>query len=119
MIKLKQLLSEGISNQLLVYHGSREKFDRFDINSSAQGIIWFTSNIDNIINGESGAAGNKFIATCKIRLKNPVGWDDYEKLALGQLKGMGYDGGILEDDYFIFSPSQVKILKWNKLNGDI
>lgn len=39
-----------------------------------------------------------------------AGWNEYEKYGLGQLRDMGYDGAKLDDDYFVFSPKQIRII---------
>ena len=115
MIKLKSLLSENIKGKLTVYHGTRAPFKTFNIKNSTQGIIWFTSNKEKIINGEVGANGKGYIITATITINNPAGWDEYDKYSLGELKRDNYDGGILPDgnggfDCFVFSNKQIKIL---------
>lgn len=49
MIKLRSLLYE--SKTLLVYHGTHTVFNRFDMEKSAQGIIWFASDKNRILSG--------------------------------------------------------------------
>ena len=69
----------------IVYHGTNNLFTRFDAKKSAMGgIIWFSTDEDYIKNGESGAAGNKYILKLYVSMKNPCGWDEYEKYGLGQ-----------------------------------
>jgi hypothetical protein len=119
MIKLKDILNEN-SSILTVYHGTGEKFRRFNLKNSTQGIIWFTSNKEKIIKGEAGAQGRGFIITAEVTINNPAGWDEYDKLMLAQIKSMGHDGVILDDgndgfDCFVFSPKQVKIKKVEKV----
>jgi len=114
MIKLKDILEK--SSIRTVYHGTGKKFRRFNLKNSTQGIIWFTSNKEKIIKGEAGAAGRGFIITADVTINNPAGWPEYDKLMLGQIKSVGYDGVILDDghggfDCFVFSPNQVKIKK--------
>ena len=90
-----------------VYHGTNEKFGKFNFNKSTQGIVWFTDSIDSIQKGEHGGQGNKYIMTRYITINNPAGWEEYEKYGLQQLQDMGYDGVILpqgdKTDYFVFS----------------
>lgn len=104
----KQSLNE---NTYKVYHGTNEKFSKFDFKRSTQGIIWFTDNIDSIKNHEHGGQGNKYIMTRYITINNPAGWDEYEKYGLQQLEDMGYDGVILpqenKTDYFVFSSKNI------------
>jgi hypothetical protein len=119
MIKLKTLLLEN-NSPLIVYHGTDTRFRKFSLRKSAQGIIWFTSDKNKIIAGEVGASGRGYIVTAQVTINNPAGWKEYDKLMLGQLKGMGYDGVILPEksgqfDCFVFSPSQTKILGIEKI----
>lgn len=95
--------------EYIVYHGTDTKFNRFSLKTSTQGILWFTSKKENILNGNTGA-GKNFILKCKITIDNPCGWEEYEKYSLGQVKSMGYDGILLDDDFIVFKTSQVKII---------
>lgn len=115
MIKLKSLISEGNNASLVVYHGTGAKFRKFNLNYSAQGIIWFTSNKDDIKSGETGASGKGYIITANVTMNNPAGWDEYHKFSVGELKGLKYDGVILPKDggfdCFVWDTNQIKILK--------
>jgi hypothetical protein len=101
----------------VVYHGTDKQFNRFSSKfSSMGGIIWFTTDKSAIERGEVGASGSGYIKELYISMKNPAGWEEYEKYGLGQLEDMGYDGVILpndEDNYvgFVFDPNQIKIIK--------
>ena len=105
----EEMLNEKVYK---VYHGTNQQFDRFDFNKATQGIVWFTDSIDSIKNQEHGGMGNKYIMTRYITINNPAGWDEYEKLGLGQLQDRGYDGIILpqgdKTDYFVFSNKNIK-----------
>ena len=100
------------SHTYKVYHGTNNEFDRFDFNRATQGIVWFTDSIDSIKNQEHGGAGYKHIMTRYITIHKPVGWDEYEKYGLGQLRQMGYDGVILpqgdKTDFFVFSNKSIR-----------
>ena len=119
MLSLKDFLVE--SKKLLVYHGTGKSFNRFDLKKATQGIIWFTSDKDNILKGEVGAESSGYILTCEVTINNPAGWDEYDKYALDQLSSMGYDGAILTEidgfDCFVFSAKQVKIIKSEKISN--
>lgn len=104
----KVIDSEG--NPLKVYHGTNINFDKFDLDFVAQGIIWFSSNENSILSGESGASGTNFIKEAYLSIKNPAGWVEYEKYGIGELKGLGYDGIILDNNYVVFDPSQIRII---------
>ena len=101
----------------VVYHGTNQQFNRFSLKNSTQGIIWFSTDKEKILRGESGAAGNNRIISMYVDIKNPAGWEEYEKLMLFQIKSEGFDGVILRDegtedfDGFVFSPKQIKIIK--------
>lgn len=99
----------------IAYHGTGAQFKTFSLKKATQGIIWFTDDKTAIEAGEVGAQGKGRIIKCEIELKNPCGWDEYEKYGIGQLKGMGYDGIILPDNnsntYIVFETKQIKMLK--------
>ena len=69
-------------------------------------------NLDSIKSHTTGGAGNKYILTRYITLKNPAGWDEYDKYSVNELINMGYDGVILPDpdktDYLIFDLNAIK-----------
>lgn len=113
MIYIKTFEEKLSNNVYKVYHGTNNDFKTFDIKKSTQGIIWFTDDINTIINNEHGGMGNKYILTRYITINNPAGWDEYNKYYLGQIKQMGYDGIILPQgdysDYIVFSNKQIKI----------
>lgn len=98
--------------EYIVYHGTNNEFDKFDLNKATQGIIWFTDSIDSIKNQTHGGLGSKYIMKRKIILNNPAGWPEYEKYGLGQMRQLGYDGVILPDgdktDFIVFSPKSIK-----------
>ena len=97
-------------NPMVVYHGTRANFNQFDLDYCAMGIIWFCSNKDTILSGESGACGTSFIKEAYLSIKNPAGWAEYDKYGIGELKGFGHDGIILDNNYVVFDPSQIKVL---------
>ena len=91
-------------------------------------IIWFTSNKGAVEAGEVGAAGKGHIMDLYVSMKNPAGWDEYQKYGLGQLESLGYDGAILDNgdgtfDGFVFEPTQIKSVankgEWNASNKSI
>lgn len=100
---------------MVLYHGTGQKFRKFSLKNTTQGILWFTTNRESILNGSVGASGSGRIVSVYLKLENPASWEEYGKLMLGQLKSYGFDGAALPDgdgnfDAFVFSPSQVKII---------
>lgn len=120
MIKLKRLLAEE-TQKIIGYHGTGIRFQKFNLKYSTQGIIWFTSNKQEILDGNVGAQGKGFIITAEIAITNPAGWDEYHKKSIGELIRDGYDGVILDNtesqdkDYFVWDTKQIKILKTEKV----
>ena len=100
-------------NPLVVYHGTNQEFQNFDLDQSAMGTIWFTSNKDSIISGESGAVGNNIVKAAYLNMQNPAGWDEYDKYSIGELVGLGFDGIILDDNYVVWDTSQIQIIDQN------
>ena len=100
-------------NPIVVYHATKSDFKAFNFDNSPQQIIWFTSNLNAIKNKEIGASGYDFTKELYALLKNPCGWNEYEKYGLGQIEDRGYDGAILENndgtfEGFVFNPYQLK-----------
>lgn len=99
------------------YHGTGEVFDKFDLDRCAQAVIWFASDKKKIELAEAGASGHGVNLTLKVKMKNPAGWNEYEKYGLGELRGMKHDGVLLSDPDddsfvgFVFKTSQIKIIK--------
>lgn len=112
-MQFRNFINESAINQP-VYHSSDFDFRKFNFKNAIQRIIWFTSDLDSLKKRESGAQGSNIIYTLNVDLKNPAGWNEYEKLLLDQLKELGYDGAILPNengfDGFVFDPNQIKII---------
>jgi len=81
---------------------------------SAQGILWFTEDIDEIINGTSGTQSSKYIATVELSVKNTVGWPEYDKYLIAQLKQQNIDSVKLDKTWIVFDPNNTKIIKWEQ-----
>jgi len=116
-VKLKQILNEILQGgKFKVFHGSGKQFTKFDLNQTAQRIAWFSNSIDAIRSGEAGAQSSKYIMEFEITIKNPAGWEEYEKLGLGQIEDRGYDGVILEDgdttNYIVFKTKNIKFIRF-------
>ena len=113
-----------------VYHGSNDKIKVFSNKKGSQGVIWFTDNPKAITAGESGAQGTKYINERITTGKKFAGWDEYEKLGLGQIESMGFDGiklptsmedGTKYNNYILFNNKSIKSKSqltdiWKKAN---
>ena len=115
-VKAASKVVDELGQPLPVYHGTGAKFEAFDIEKAADGKVWFTNSIDDIKAGEVGAAGKGEIIESYLRIKNPAGWDEWDKLTTDELISRGYDGLILPDasgktTYAVWDASQIKIKK--------
>lgn len=114
---------DSVGNPLICYHGSNKNIAAFNGRKSAQGVFWFTSNKNKILSGESGAAGINKIIPVFISAAKIAGWDEYEKLGLGQIEDMGYDAIKLNDDFIVFNPRKIKSInnkgEWDPNNKNI
>lgn len=100
-----------------IYHGTTAEAaaaieaNGFDVNKSADGTIWFTSNpkIGEVAATGSGAVVERAFAESDLKLG---GWEESDKYSTDELIAMGYDGLKLEDDgettYQIFKPEKLK-----------
>ena len=99
---------------LKAFHGTGESFTKVDFKKGSQGLFWFASDAASITNGESGAGRTSKIMPLLIKLKNPAGWSEYDKMGIGELRRAGYDGAILRESDGSFNgfafdkPSQIK-----------
>ena len=109
-----------IAKKYRVYHGTSSKFKKFDLEKSTQGLMWFTSDKNEILKGEAGAQGKGYIIEAEVTIDNPAGWAEYDKMGLYELERQ-FDGAILprgnskEFTCFVFDPKQVKIIKTEKV----
>jgi len=103
-----------ISGDIIAYHGTSRIFDRFDYEYASHGVFWFTEDIGKIRCGESGASSNKYICKVRLHVGNSAGWGEYERYGLGEIRGMGYDSILLDDDWVIYDSDDIEILEWVK-----
>lgn len=107
-----------VANTITAYHGTNQDFDRFDRSMGAQGVIWFSTDVNDIINGTSGAVSTKIIKEVRLNINNPAGWKEYNDLFLQQIEDMGYDSIILDKNVVIFDPANIQIVNQNILGGN-
>lgn len=99
---------DAAGNPLVVYHGTSHSFNVFDSDKTMDSAFWFTTNKKAIESGEVGASGHGKIMPVYLSVKKLAGWDEYDKYTFDQLIQMGFDGIKLDDNYVVFSPSQIK-----------
>ena len=102
-------------NSILAYHGSNQPIKKFDTQFSAQGVLWFTEDKDKLISGNSGAVSSKYIMTVMLKTTKTADWDLYDKLSLSEIEQMGYDAIHLDNDWIIFNPEQIEIIKTERM----
>jgi hypothetical protein len=114
---------DASGNPLVVYHGTNAKFKSFDTRNTPGGVTWFSSDREMIERGESGAVGSSIIMPVYLSIQNPAGWKEYENLMLDQVIQQGFDGFILDDNYVVFNPTQIKSVEnkgtWNASKKNI
>jgi hypothetical protein len=102
------------ANPVEVYHSTGADFTEFDSEKGIGGQLWFTSSADKAKAGYDGAAGSGRTITASVDIRNPAGWDEYDKFGTDELMGRGYDGLKLEGSdgevtYVAFFPEQVRV----------
>lgn len=89
-----------------VYHGTNSKFNVFKPQFGKA--IWFSEDKEKIARGDSGASGTQRIVPVFLKATNPAGWKEYDKLLEMQIISNGFDSVHLDDDWIVYSPSQIK-----------
>jgi hypothetical protein len=102
----------------VAYHSTKKAFTTFDQNKTMDGAFWFTTDKAAVDSGEVGAAGQGEVMPVYLSAKKLAGWGDYESKTYDQLIAEGFDGVKLDDDYIIFSPTQIKSATGNNGNFD-
>lgn len=107
----------GAKESDVLYHGTTPQAAKaieksgFDINKSADGTIWFTSNpnIGEVAASGKGGVVKRILDKSKVKLG---GWEEADKYSTNELMNMGYDGLALKDKsgitYQIFNPEKLK-----------
>lgn len=99
------------SKTITAYHGSNVPIKKFDKQFSAQGVFWFSENLDTITGGRSGAVSTKYIMKVQLKVNKTAGWDEYNKYFLQELEQKGYDSIHLDENWVIFDTRNIKILE--------
>jgi len=106
--------AQSIQTQTL-WHISNEKFNSFDPYMTAQGIIWFAKDKNDLLNNLHGASINKqkpvYLYQCKVIMNKIAGWNEYDndKYGIQDLINMGYNTIDLDDDVAVLSPENINI----------
>ena len=98
----------------LFWHISNEKFKKFNPYKTAQGIIWFAKNKEDLINNLHGASINNkkpvYLYKCQINMNKVAGWDEYNKYGIAELRSMGYDSIDLDEDIAVLNHDNIIII---------
>ena len=99
---------------LTLFHVSNTKFTKFNPYFTAQGIIWFANNKQDLLTHLHGASISSskplYLYTCKVLPNKIANRDEYEKYSIGELKRDGFDIIELEGDFAVINPKIIKIL---------
>jgi hypothetical protein len=112
---------ENTTEPIIAYHQTSlenaKKIKRygFSTKKSTFGIIWFTTDLEELRNNNIGAQGSGAILKIAVDIRKPAGWKEYDQLLLVQL-AREYDGAILPHpngtfNGFVFDPKKVKVLE--------
>lgn len=108
-----------IAQSSILWHISNEKFRSFDVNKMAQGLIWLARDKEDLLNNLHGASINSnkpvYLYKCSVNMGKVANREEYEKYALYQLEGMGYNTINLEGDIAVLTPDNVTILEVERL----
>ena len=111
--RMARAKKQGFDTDKKVYHGTVDDFDAFDPDRAIGTQFWSTTNKAEIESGDVGAQGSGVIKEMYHRIKNPAGWEEYDKFGIDELIREGYDGLKLPDGkgdytYVAFDPSQYR-----------
>ena len=102
------------------YHISNSYFKSFDPKQTAQGLIWFSNNKEDLIKNLHGASINTkediYLYICNIDSNKIAGWEEYDKLGLWELEQKGYDTINLDNDIAVLDHNIITIIEIEKIN---
>lgn len=89
-------------NLMTVYHMTGDNFTKIDFKKNAQGLFWFTTSKDALLNGEVSANGTRNKTNANImemyaNIKKPANYEEYDKYTIQQLKDKGFDGALFDE----------------------
>lgn len=103
-------ISQNGSLNVTAYHQTDAKFDAFDFEKSADGTMWFSTDVKELFREGSAAAassGNKNVMSVNLSLKKVAGWDEMDKYSIDELIAKGYDGALLDGDVQVFNKDAI------------
>jgi hypothetical protein len=119
--QLRNIFEEKTVIPTIGYHISNSKFDTFDPYFTAQHIIWFSTDKNDLIKNMHGASINNkkpiYLYTVELHIKNPAGWDAYDKYSSDELLNKKYDAIILDDDIAVLDENIIKNIKRTLVNN--
>lgn len=102
-----------------LWHISNEKFRKFNPDLSAQGIIWFAKDRQDLLQDLHGASINSkkpiYLYECKIVANKTAGWEEYDKYGIGELRSMGYDTVELDGDVAVIDEKKISIINIERI----
>ena len=121
LISREIVVAQKIANRIPkeLWHISNHKFRKFSRQYAAQGIFWFAKDKNDLVKNLHGAGVTTrkpiWLYRCKANVKNPAGWDEYDKYGLGQIEDLGFDSIDLDDDFVVLDEKDIKILDVSEL----
>lgn len=114
--RLKRAAEQGFDVSRPVYHGTSTDFKAFDPDRALGTQYWSTTDRAAVESGNVGASGKGVIKEMYHRIKNPAGWDEYDKYGIDEMIAKGFDGLALPDadghiTYVAFDPNQYRDVK--------
>ena len=101
------------SKKVIAYHGSNVPIKKFDTKMTNMGIFWFSENKQDVMDGKK-ANQRDYIMTAEITVNKTAGWDEYDKLGLGEIEQAGFDSIKLDEDWIIFDSKNIKVINIEK-----
>jgi len=111
--RMKRAEEMGFDVSNPVYHGTAKDFDAFDPDRAIGTQFWTTTDKAAVESGDVGAQGSGVVKELYHNIKNPAGWDEYDRYGIDELIQKGYDGIRLPDPdgnatFVAFKPNQYR-----------
>jgi hypothetical protein len=110
--RMQRAKEQGFDTDTTYYHGTKDDFGAFDPDRAIGTQFWSTTDKAAIESGDVGAQGKGVIKEMYSNVKNPAGWDEYDKIGIDELRARGFDGVKLNEGdqstLIAFDPSQYR-----------